>query len=200
MNLKQLTYPAALPVTLISVKAHLAIENDETAFDDLLADYIRAAADYLRTETHIELIETSYTAYWDNWPSCDTIKIPLWPVSSVTHVKYLNTSGVETTLSGLQTDLISCPSRIRLAASSTDWPDLQDDTLNRVRVTFVAGYGADSMLVPDMVKHAIKMLVAHWFRNRETVLVGSASKEIEHALESMLQLLRRNEFEEFVIQ
>lgn len=200
MKLKQLTFPAALPVNLVSVKAHLRIENDETAFDDMLADYIRTAAEYVRAETHLELIETSYTGYWDNWPRCSTLNLPLWPISSVTIVKYLNTAGVETTLTGLQADLVSCPARIRLPATSTDWPDLQDDTLNRVRVTFVAGYGSDSMMVPDMAKHAIKMLVAHWFRNSETVLVGSASKDIEHAVESMLQLLKHNEFEEFVIQ
>lgn len=200
MNLQQVTYPSALPITLRSIKDHLAIESDETAFDDLLADYIRSAAAYLQSECHISLISTTYTAYWDDWPDSEIIKVPLWPVSSITSLKYLNASGVETTISGVQSDLISCPARVRLAASSTSWPILQTDTLNRVRLTFVAGYGSDSLTVPDMVKHAIKMLVAHWFRNRETVLVGSISKDLEHATASLIMLLKRNEFEEFVVQ
>lgn len=200
MNLQQTTYPSALAITLRSIKDHLAIENDETAFDDLLADYIRSAAAYLQAECHLALISTTYVAYWDHWPDSEILKVPLWPVSSITSLKYLDTSGTETTISGLQSDLISCPCRVRLAASSTSWPILQTDTLNRVRLTFVAGYGADALAVPDMAKHAIKMLVAHWFRNRETVLVGSSSKELEHATDSLLMLLKRNEFEEFAIQ
>lgn len=200
MQLQQMTYPAALPISLSSVKAHLAIESDETAFDELLADYIRSAAEVIRNECHISLINTQYKAYWDKWPTSAFLKLPLWPVVSVDSVKYYNPAGVETTLSGLQTDLVSCPSRIRLGVSDTDWPDLQDYKINSVIVTFTAGYGADSMTVPDMVKHAIKMMVAHWFRNRESVLVGSISKEIEHAAEMLLMLLKRNEFEEFQIQ
>lgn len=200
MNLQQTTYPSALPITLHAIKDHLAIENDETAFDDLLADYIRAAAAYLQAECHVTLISTTYVAYWDNWPESDVLKVPLWPVSSITSLKYLNTAGVETTISGLQTDLISCPCRVRQAASSTGWPSLQTDTLNRVRLTFVAGYGTDERLIPDMIKHALKMMVAHWFRNRETVLVGSNSKEIEHATAALFMLLKRNEFEEFACQ
>jgi len=200
MILQQTTYPSALPITLRSIKDHLAIESDETAFDDMLSDYIRSAAAYLQAECHISLISTTYVAYWDNWPDSEIIKVPLWPVSSITSLKYLDSAGAETTISGVQSDLISCPCRVRLSASSTSWPILQDDTLNRVRLTFVAGYGSDALSVPDMVKHAIKMLVAHWFRNRETVLVGSISKDLEHATNSLIMLLKRNEFEEFVVQ
>jgi hypothetical protein len=40
--------------------------------------------------------------------------------------------------------------------------------------------------VPAAIRHAILMLVAYWYDNRSTVLVGSISKQLEFAVESLL--------------
>lgn len=41
-----------------------------------------------------------------------------------------------------------------------------------------------------LYKLAIKMLVIHWYENRETVLIGSLSKSIEYSLAAILKQLR----------
>jgi hypothetical protein len=48
-----------------------------------------------------------------------------------------------------------------------------------------------------MVKHAIKLLVAHWFRNRETVLVGTVSSELSKAVDALVVQFRRNYWQSF---
>jgi uncharacterized phiE125 gp8 family phage protein len=63
-------------------------------------------------------------------------------------------------------------------------PHLMDD--NAVSVTWWAGYGSAGSSVPAAVRHAILMLVGHWYENRSTVLVGSTSKQLEFAVESLL--------------
>jgi hypothetical protein len=40
--------------------------------------------------------------------------------------------------------------------------------------------------VPAAVRHACLMLVGFWYENRSTVLVGSISKQLEFAVESLL--------------
>jgi hypothetical protein len=48
-----------------------------------------------------------------------------------------------------------------------------------------------------MAKHAIKLLVAHWFRNREAVLVGTISKDMEKAVDALLVQFRKNHWQSF---
>jgi uncharacterized phiE125 gp8 family phage protein len=55
-----------------------------------------------------------------------------------------------------------------------------------VVVTWWAGYGATGSSVPASIRHAILMLVGYWYENRSTVLVGSISKQLEFAVESLL--------------
>ena len=54
---------------------------------------------------------------------------------------------------------------------SKTWPTArsQPDTAT---ITFIAGYGAAAD-VPDDLKHAMKLLIGHWFANREAVAVGT---------------------------
>ena len=41
------------------------------------------------------------------------------------------------------------------------------DVPNNVAVIYTCGYGSTQAVVPDNAKHAIRMLVSHWYRNRE---------------------------------
>ena len=38
----------------------------------------------------------------------------------------------------------------------------------------------------ELYKLAIKLLVSHWYENRDSVLVGSISKKLEYSLNSIL--------------
>jgi uncharacterized phiE125 gp8 family phage protein len=60
------------------------------------------------------------------------------------------------------------------------------DDPNAITITFWAGYGEDGRSVPAPIKHAMLMLVGFWYENRTAVLVGSISKPLEFAVESLL--------------
>lgn len=194
MRVTQLTYPTALPVSLKAVKQHCRIETDETEFDDDLNDLIRTAVEWVQDSCHLCLITTSFRAVWDLFPAY-WLNLPLWPVSSITTVAYYDLSGVDTNIASYQSDLIQAPAKICPAIAAT-WPATQVERSGAVRVTFVAGYGADASYVPHKVKHLIKLLVGHWFKHREAVGMGD-TKEIKLAAESLTTLCRVNEFVEF---
>lgn len=202
MKLQRVTNPIALPLSMNSMKDHLRIERSETAYDDDLNDLIVAAAEFIRAKCHVELINTQYRALWNQFPACRTIKIPLWPVVTVDSITYYDTAGALQTMSAslYQTELIQSPATVTLAPLGTSWPSTQDEKINAVILTFTTGFGIDSAAVPAGYRHAMKLLVAHWFRNRESVLIGSISKELEFSLESLIMLNRENEFEEFLVQ
>jgi uncharacterized phiE125 gp8 family phage protein len=69
------------------------------------------------------------------------------------------------------------------------WPVHRRDD-NSVTITWWGGYGEDGRSVPTQVKHAMLLLVAHWYDRREAVLTGSISKEIEFGVKSMLDSCR----------
>jgi len=73
-----------------------------------------------------------------------------------------------------------------------NWPSVRLDD-KAVQVTYLAGYGGAAN-VPTPAKHAIKMLVGHWYANRESVLVGSISKELEFAVSALLANLRWRQY------
>ena len=71
-------------------------------------------------------------------------------------------------------------------APDKTWPDLQSDRQYPITIRAVTGYGAASA-VPPLVKQAMLMIVAHWYRNRESVVTGSISKEIENGVRAILE-------------
>ncbi len=76
------------------------------------------------------------------------------------------------------------PGRVTTVYGGT-WPASMEDN-DAVVVTWWAGYGAAGSSVPAAIRHAILMLVGYWYENRSTVLVGSISKPLEFAVESLL--------------
>ena len=51
------------------------------------------------------------------------------------------------------------------------WPAVRGDE-NSVTVRWSAGYGASGASVPSVIKHAILLLVAHWYETRQPVSQG----------------------------
>lgn len=70
-------------------------------------------------------------------------------------------------------------------------PVLYDDRLDPIRITFDAGYG-DAADVPEAIKHAIKLLIGHWYENREEVIIGQLDlRRLPAAFDTLISPFRR---------
>ena len=100
------------------------------------------------------------------FPSHD--RVPRPPFSSLTTLQYVDSNGdtQNVTASDYTVDSSAEPARIYEAYNKT-WPTTQV-IRNAVTVTYVAGYGSTAAAVPETFVVAIKLLAAHWFRNRES--------------------------------
>lgn len=197
MRLQKLTTPTALPIPLQSIRDHLRIDTDETAYDSELTDLIRTASEWVEANCHQQLISTQYLATWNEFPDENYIKLPLFPVVTVDELVYDDLNGDEQEITDYQTDLIQTPARIWTAPRSY-WPDTEVERIGAVRLKFTAGYGANASTVPNTIKHLLKLLVGHWFKHKEAILTGTISKEIEIAANDLMLMNRVNEFEAFV--
>lgn len=140
MPLKLITAPAAEPVSLADAKAHLRV--DHAADDDLIAALIAAAREDAEHRLGRALVMQTLEQVCDAFPADGDIELPNPPLASVTSVKYLDSDGVEQTLSTslYDVDSDSAPGEIHRAYGVT-WPSTRC-VENAVRARYVAGYAA----------------------------------------------------------
>jgi uncharacterized phiE125 gp8 family phage protein len=185
------TPPAVEPVTLAEAKLHCRVEADNTYNDSLITTLIQAAREWVEKELDRSLIDTTWDYYLEDFPGChgDKLVLPRPPLRSVTHVKYVDDGSGSLITLAVNTDYrVFTPSKMPgflRPAYNVSWPGPRDQS-DAVQVRFVAGYGATAASVPACLKAGIKLLVGHWFENREEVVVGTVTKQIEMGVLSVI--------------
>ena len=189
-GLTLITPPATEPLTLEDAKLHL--REDGTAQDALITSLIKAAREHVEGFLGRALVTQTWDLTLDGFPSSGEVLIPRPPLVSVTSVKYLDAAGVQQTMtaSDYVVDVAQQPGRVFLAYGA-NWPTIQTRQ-NAVVIRFVAGYGAAAS-VPESIKAAVKLLVGHWYENREAAIVGTSAAAVPMAVESLLWMERTPE-------
>lgn len=119
------------------------------------------------------------------------IRLPRPPLQSVTSVAYIDTNGQQQTLDSslYLVDSISEPARLSPAYGQV-WPAAQAQ-INAVTITFVAGWTTGTM--PNTVKHAMKLLVNHWYEHREAMATQEL-KTYPLAIQSLVGILSYGDY------
>lgn len=178
--------PTFEAVNLGEVKAHLRLELDDTDEDAYLKMLIATAREWCQNYQGRTHPTTTWTLTLDEFPANDEpIILPMPPLASVSSITYYDSSNVLQTLSSSLyiVDTKREPGRVAVAWEQS-WPDTAD-RVAAVTVTYVAGTTA--VLVSPSVKHAMLLLIAHWHENREAVLTGTISKEMEFTVSALLE-------------
>lgn len=175
-------------VQLTDMLAHL---NLTAGLDDaLVQDKINSAEAWIEQFTGLALLPQTRTIYFDRFHR--SLKLPVRPVQSITSITYLDDTQTQQTLASnsyIATPLNSDDNPTYLyPASGTCWP-VTARVKSAVAVTVQAGY-ASAANVPLPLYEAIKLLVAHWYENREASLVGITSSELPFALTDLLNHYR----------
>jgi uncharacterized phiE125 gp8 family phage protein len=161
MTLFRTLGPEAEPVTLAEAKANLRIDHDSE--DELIAGLIRAAREEVESTTSVAMIDQTWRLAVDELPETDTLRLRRGPVKQVLAVTLYGTDGEAEVLdpAGYQLDALSTPARLHFSERPA-----QLRAMNGIEVDFVAGHGESGTDVPDLLKRAVLMLVAHWFEFR----------------------------------
>lgn len=171
MGLTLTAAPSAEPVSTAEAKTHMRVTASDE--DTYIGTLITAARIDSERVQHRQLITATYTLTLDRFPLQDYIDLPRPPLQSVTSVKYYDTGGTLQTFSSASytVDTSTEPGRIYVDWD-TGWPSDVDSRRNAVQIVYVAGYGNAGTNVPQTTLQAIKIKVAHWFENREPVVMG----------------------------
>ncbi|MBB98429.1 MAG: hypothetical protein CML67_02650 [Rhodobacteraceae bacterium] len=156
------TPPALEPVTLEEARAHLRVSGTEE--DPLISRLIMAARQHLERVARRALLTQGWRLYLDAWPPGRIIRLPVGPVQSVDSITVYDGDGLPMPLAAAdhRLDGQAEPPRLRVAAAAP----AAISGFNGIEVEFTAGYGADADAVPQPLRQAILVLVAHWFDGR----------------------------------
>lgn len=187
-TLELLDPPATTPITLAEVKDQLRVEADDD--DAILTRLIDVAVAY--TDVKGALGQAIITQKWGQWISStppQTVSLILGPTTGVTAVKYYDTDG------NLQTDTLSNYqvtgtefATIVGPKTGFSWPVTQDRA-DAIRIEYEIGYGEATTDVPETIRHALMLLVGHWYDNRENTQMDELSN-IPFGFEHLLNIHR----------
>ena len=182
--------PTTLALTLDDAKRQLHVTTDSD--DDLITSHIKAATQLLENRTNRCFVAQTRllkmrTFSDPRYVIGRTIRPSRSPIKSVSSISYVDSEGTTTTLpsSDYTTSIGDQPGEITEAYNAT-WPATRN-TANDVTITYVAGHSTVSTGVPENIKQAVRMVVGHWYRNREAVITGTISKEIEYGVDALLE-------------
>jgi len=161
MTLIRTVEPVAEPVTLAEAKAHLRIDRGDD--DDLLAGLVRAARQEVERSTGVALLLQGWRLVLDDWPENGCVPIRVHPLREVQSVTVFGSEGEGSVVAtaSYQVDAVSRPARIHFTA-----PVAPLRAMNGLEIDFTAGFGESGTDVPDLLKRAILLLVAHWYEFR----------------------------------
>lgn len=184
-GLQLVTGPTAEPVPLGVARAHCKIDGSDD--DAVLTTYILAARTYVERITGRALMTQTWRMTVDEFPEY-SLELPLSPVASVSSVTYLDAAGATQTVSAATyvVDTSSVPARLALADGAA-WPTPAVRP-GAVSITFVAG--GTLAEVPEPLRQAIVLLVAHWHANREAVNVGNIVTSVPLAFDALVAAYR----------
>ena len=167
-------------VSLSDMKEFLRV--DSTDEDTTITALLDTAAAWIEDYTN-RLLHPNGTAtfYLERWRSAS---LAYGPVTAIGSVKYDDTAGVEQTL-----DASKYYSEITHDGSIMiyfhDTPDLETYNAHPIKIKCTFGTAPQ-----QNVKHAVRMLVAHWYENRRAVVTGTTPVQVPMAVESLLNVER----------
>lgn len=179
--------PASAPVTSAESKADLKIEHSDE--DALISSLILAATEYAEQVSGKALITQTWAYSVRSVSGNQALYLPVTPVQSISSISYFDTNNDSQTLTvsdfyfhGTEDWAYIQPKQ------GQNWPGLYD-RLDAITVTFVAGFGL-AAAVPVNIKQAIRLITAHWYRNRAAAS-DKPVMEIPMGAESLLGLSRK---------
>jgi uncharacterized phiE125 gp8 family phage protein len=192
MRVTRTSAPEKEPINLDEAKDHIRLDGDDD--DAYLMALVVAAREMTELRTRRSLITQTWELSLDRFPDANEIWIPKPPLQSITSIQYEDETGTTQTFSpaSYYVDTVSTFGRVALEPGQS-WPGTEARA-NAVTVTFVAGYGDDAHDLPQSLRQALLFVLAHWYENREPVIVGGPVSKIPDSYATLCWAYRADGF------
>lgn len=189
----RVTAPAIDIIAIDDVMAHCRVDSaDEVILLQSLTDAATSHVDGYSGILGRALIQQEWQQDFSGFG--DVMRLPLGPLIAVSSVTYYDTSNVLRTLSAAVYAAYSDGRGPYIAlAPDQVWPATYSRP-DAVRATWTAGYGTTADTVPAAIRAAVKLMIGHWYENREAAVIGAPVASLPMAVDALLSPFRRVEF------
>lgn len=172
-------------VSLAEAKQHLRVEVADD--DDYITNIIKAAQDYCEKAMDRTLLVKRLEATWDGFPvEIRLPKPPIYRASPLFVISYIDGTGASQLLATSDYRVeYSEPAVLRPPYSET-WPTALAD-VSSVTISWQAGYGTAPSDVPEGIRCAALMVIAHLYERRMAYDTVSAI-EVPLGVKSLLAM------------
>jgi len=184
MRLTLLQGAATEPLTLDDVKAHLRLDGEDE--DALLGSLITTSRSHIEVALGMALNTQKWRWQADCWPKSGIVELITRPLQSVERIAVRDNSGADTVIAASDYVVDTSGQQGRIARRSGRWP-APGAKLAGIEIDFWAGYGSDASDVPEAIRQALKLLVAHWYEVRNPVLIGSLATHVPDTVSELLR-------------
>lgn len=207
------TAPAAEPLSTAEAKSLCRVETGVTADDTLIDTLVTAARRNVEKRTGLALIDQTVTQFLDAWPvaaggapaylpdegplalldagprGIAHVQLMGNPVQSVTSITTYDDADSGTVWASTNYQLSIQGSRARVSPrNGVAWPAAVRG-MDAIKIIFVTGFGSAGSNVPEDIRRAIGLMVAHWYENREAASEG-ALQSIPVGVDALLEPYR----------
>lgn len=174
--------PGMPPVLLQEMKEQVRVKHDDE--DLLLQSCIESAVAHVESYTRLRLITQKVVFRCDGLGGC--IRLPVWPVQQIESITYIDEAGDEQALnSSLYRLRRSVKPYEIIPAYQATWPTVRSEP-DTVAIEMTVGFGDDASDVDAGLLAAVRSLAAHFYANREAVLIGVSAVEMPLGVRAML--------------
>ncbi|KUO53192.1 MAG: hypothetical protein APF82_00975 [Sphingomonadales bacterium BRH_c42] len=180
--------PVGHPLSVDEAKRQLRIEPEDTDQDVHIGDLCAAAHRKVERELGYPILVQTRETHLSGFP-----RGPIWlgggDSPSILSITYRDGANAVQTLdpADYSLDGVSRVAQV-FPAPLKSWPSTSC-TPGAVIVEWQAGW-ATAGDVPEDLIHAMKLLIGHWDQNREAVVIGTISSEVQIALDDLLRPFR----------
>ena len=186
-----LSGPTVEPITLAEAKAHLRV--DASGEDSLIQSLIMASRLHIEAALDLALITQSWRHQRDVWPPSRVLILPLRPIQSLTAVTLHDDDATSRTRNVGDFVLDGHANPARLVWRGNGAVPAAGIIANGIEIDIVAGYGDAATDVPQPIRQALLLLIAHWYENREPVEIGATATTIPASVSELLMPYRRRQ-------
>ena len=158
-----LSTPLSEPLSLAEAKAWLRVEHDDD--DEVIAALIAGARVHVEAQTRRALITQQWRIVRDSWPDSGRIAVLPAPLRALTAARVYRIDGTAHALDeeAIVVDAASEPGVLAFVPGTLPEPGR---VAAGIELDVETGYGDEPEDVPEPLRQAIRMLVAHWYENR----------------------------------
>ena len=153
--------PLVEPLTLAEAKAWLRLDTSDE--DDLVTALIVSARAIVEAATRRALISQTWRLAYDAWPAFP-VPIRFAPFQSVIAIRIYDAANNVAAVQPANYRVDAAPDAARVIFTVP--PPPPGRAQGGVEIDIVVGYGATAASVPEPLRQAMRMLVAHWFEAR----------------------------------